>query len=234
MKVRSIFLLVAVIAPICFARNSVEADSKEVARLEAATEVLREIMAIPEKGIPPVLLHNAYGVAVIPRVIKAGFVVGGRYGRGIVVVRDEEDKWSNPSFIILYGGSIGFQIGGQSTDFILVFRDNKAIDSITNGTFTLGADASVAAGPVGRHVEVGTDRHLKSEIYSYSRSRGLFAGVGLGGANLEIDDNANAAFYGEEGITPGDIFRTKGMQVPAVANKFKQVLTKYTTTATKN
>ena len=204
----------------------IEAGSEEVKNVEVATEVLTEIMAIPEKGIPPSLLRNAYGIAVIPGVIKVGFVLGGRYGRGILVVRTGKG-WSNPSFITLTGGSVGWQIGAQSTDVILVFKSSRSIDSITKGKFTLGVDASIAAGPVGRHAEAATDVQLKAEIYSYSRSRGLFAGIALEGAALQIDDDANAAFYGREGISPKDIFKNKAIKAPAVAEKFKQILMKY-------
>lgn len=232
---KSLSLLITATAAFMFLPpTQLEAAGKEVAKVEAATEVLKEIMAIPEKRIPPSLLRNTYGVAVIPGVIKAGLVIGGRHGRGILVVRAKDGSWSNPSFVTLTGGSIGYQIGVQSTDVILAFKSKKSIDGIMKGKFTVGADASVAAGPVGRHVEADTDVKFKAEIYSYSRSRGLFAGVALEGAALQIDDNSNAAFYGREGIAPGDIFTNKGVKVPAAASKFKQVLKEYTTRATKD
>jgi len=226
------FLLVTAVVLVSCAHNSVNPGSKEVTRVEESIKVLEEIMNIPEKSIPPFLLHKAYGIAVIPRTIKAGFIIGGRRGRGILVVHSKERGWSNPSFILLYGGSFGLQIGAQSTDIILVFRSNESIDAIMEAKSTLGAKASIAAGPVGRHVEVGTDQEFKAEIYSYSQSQGLFAGVALEGATLEMDDRANAAFYGEEGITARDIFTKKGIHVPAVANTFKQVLAEYAVTAT--
>ncbi len=234
MKRRFIFLLVGAIFLSSCAHSSVDPVSKEVARVEAAIRVLEGIMGIPEESIPMSLLRKAYGLAVIPRTIKAGLGVGGRHGRGILVVHPKGGGWSNPSFIVLYGGSIGVQIGVQSTDFILVFRSSKTIEAITKTKSMLGAKASIAAGPVGRHVEVGADVEFKTEIYSYSLSRGLFGGVALEGATLEIDDRANAAFYGEEDITARDIFTKQGIPVPAVANTFKQVLAKYTTTATKD
>ncbi|NIS63030.1 MAG: hypothetical protein GTO13_20745 [Proteobacteria bacterium] len=234
MKKQFIFLLVAAIGLVSCAHNSVDPGSKEVARVEAAIRVLEGIMGIRERFIPPSLLGKAYGFAVIPRTITGGFIVGGRHGRGILVVRHKESGWSNPSFIVLYGGGIGLQIGAQSSDLILVFRSSKSIDAIMKTESTLGAKASIAAGPVGRHVEVGTDLEFKAEIYSYSRSRGMFAGVSLEGATLEIDDRANEAFYGEEGIAARDIFTRKGILVPAVANRFKQVLAEYVATATED
>ncbi|UCG66908.1 MAG: lipid-binding SYLF domain-containing protein, partial [Deltaproteobacteria bacterium] len=201
--------------------------------VESATEVLTEIMAIPEKAIPPSLLHNAYGIAVIPAVIKAGLVVGGRYGWGVLVVRPKGSEWSNPCFVSLTGASIGYQIGAQSTDVILVFKSSKSIDGIVKGKFTLGADAAIAAGPVGRQAAAATDLQLKAEIYSYSRSRGLFAGVALEGAALQIDYKSNEAFYNKEGITARKIFSNEEIEVPAATNEFKQVLARFTVPAAK-
>jgi lipid-binding SYLF domain-containing protein len=183
-------------------------------------------MDIPEKTIPPSLLRNARAIVVIPGVIKVGFVIGGRFGRGIMVVRTNKGQWSNPSFVTFTGGSIGWQIGAQSTDVILVFKSNKSVEGVTKGKFTLGADAAIAAGPVGRQAEAATDVELKAEIYSYSRSRGLFAGISFEGAALQIDDDSNAAFYNKKGIDPGDIFKNKTPRPPAVANKFKKALRK--------
>ena len=208
----------------------VDAGGNEVARVKSATEVLTEIMTIPEKSIPPSLLSNAYGVAVIPGVIKVGLGLGGRHGRGILVVRTEGNNWSNPTFISLRAGSIGWQIGVQSTDIILVFKNSRGVDTIREGNFTLGVDASVAAGPVGRHIGASTDMEFKAEIYSYSRSRGLFAGIALEGSDLEIDHNANSAFYGKEDITPENILSNKDIEAPACADKLKQVLAKHTHT----
>lgn len=228
MKVRFTASMLAVTVLMSFASSSLQAGIREVTKVEAATEVLTEFMAIPEQGMPPSLLRNAYGVAVIPAVIKAGLVLGGRYGWGVLVVRTKEKGWSNPCFVSLTGGSIGYQIGAQSTDVILVFKSRKGIDGIVKGKFTLGADAAIAAGPVGRQAGASTDVQLKAEIYSYSRSRGLFAGVSLEGAALQIDDKSNVAFYGREGITPDHIFTHRDIKVPAAANEFKEVLGKYT------
>jgi lipid-binding SYLF domain-containing protein len=226
MKIRSSLCIPLAIVFLFLTSNTAEAGYEEEKKVESATEVLTQIMAIPEKGVPPSLLRNAQGVAVIPGLIKVGFVLGGRYGRGIMVVRTEGGGWSNPSFVTLTGGSIGWQIGVQSTDIILVFKSKKGIDGVTKGKFTLGVDAEIAAGPVGRHLEAATDEQLKAEIYSYSRSRGLFAGLSLEGAALQIHHDSNSAFYGKEYVSPGDVLSGKGPKAPAAANKFKQALVK--------
>ena len=204
------------------------AATKEEDRVADATDVVDQLLRIPEQSIPPSLLSRAYAVAVIPNMIKAGFVVGARHGKGVLVVRQDDHSWSNPAFVRLTGGSVGWQAGAQSTDIILVFKTRKGVDGIAGGKLTLGADASVAAGPVGRHTEVATDIQFKSEVYSYSRSRGLFAGVALEGAGLTMDRKANAAFYGSASITPEDIFASNGNAAPLVANNFVQVLTAQT------
>lgn len=177
----------------------------EDARADDASRVLGEILRIPEESIPSNLLQEARAIAVIPDVVKAGFVVGGRRGRGLIAVRTRDGVWSHPSFVTLTGGSVGFQAGVQSSDVILVFRSSRGVDSIVNGKFTLGADASVAAGPVGRSAQASTDEQLKAEIYSYSRARGLFAGVAFDGTRLGIDNKSNQAVYGQ-GNTARAIF----------------------------
>lgn len=186
--------LLACIIPVT-GPTSVWAQSAEVETVEEATQVLREIMAIPAKGIPAALLANAYGVAIVPGMLKGGFVVGIRHGKGVLVVREKTGAWRSPMFIKITGGSIGFQAGVQATDVILVFKSQASVQGIMRGRFTIGADASVAAGPVGRNAAAATDARLKAEILSYSRSRGLFAGVAIDGAALQIDERANAAYY---------------------------------------
>jgi lipid-binding SYLF domain-containing protein len=171
------------------------AEGREDAAIESSAAVLREVMTIPAKRIPESLLADAYGVAIVPDVIKIGFVGGIQRGKGVVLVRDENNAWSLPKFITLTGGSVGWQAGAQATDVILVFRTQKSVEGLLNGKFTLGADAAVAAGPVGRRAEASTDAKLQAEILSYSRSRGLFAGVSLGGTVLHVDSDANAVYY---------------------------------------
>ena len=162
----------------------------------AAHEVLRQFQELTIREIPESLLAQAHAVAIIPDVIKLGLVVGGQRGHGVIVIRQPDGSWRAPVFITITGGSVGWQIGAQATDFMLVFKSQKSVEGLLRGTFTLGADAAVAAGPVGRRLGAATDSELKAEIYSYSRSRGLFAGVSLEGSALQIDNNANAAYYG--------------------------------------
>lgn len=203
------------------------AGTGEEAKVQAATSVIKEIEQIPESCIPPNLLGSAYGIAIFPDFLKAGFIVGGRYGGGVMVVRTPDGSWSNPVFFTMTGASVGFQIGAQASDVVLVFRSIRSLDSVTSGKFTLGMDASVAAGPVGRHAEAGTDLQLRAEILSYSRSRGLFAGVALEGAAMQVDYGANAAFYNIPGLLPMEIFQRRDVQAPVVAEELKRVLKTY-------
>ncbi|MGA8277698.1 MAG: lipid-binding SYLF domain-containing protein [Rhodanobacteraceae bacterium] len=216
----SILLVAGFALPAC-------AAEKEITRAENAVRVLKEIMQAPDKAIPRDLLRRAYAIAVIPDVLKAGFVVGGRRGEGLIAVKTPEGVWSNPSFITLTGGSVGFQAGVSSTDVVLVFRTERGVQSIVHGKFTLGADASAAAGPVGRSAQASTDAQLKAEIYSYSRARGLFAGVALDGSALAIDNGANQAVYGE-GVTPRRIFEGGVGNVPNAVVDFRDRLEEYT------
>jgi lipid-binding SYLF domain-containing protein len=227
MKLRLPFASIAFFLVAVFTFNPAMAGIEETQKVEAATQVFKEIMSMPEKGIPKSLLQKASGIAVIPGVIKVGFIVGGRHGQGVIVARTKKGVWSNPSFITLTGGSVGWQIGGQSTDVILLLRSHTSLEGIMKGKFTLGADAAVAAGPVGRHAEAGVDVQFRAEIYSYSRSRGLFAGIALEGAGLQIDNNANGAFYNKPCILPNDILYGTKLKAPSAAGKFRNLLSKY-------
>lgn len=209
-------LLVGAWATTALAKN-------EAKKVKESGQVLTEIMKIPEKGIPPVLLRDAKAVAIIPGVIKGAFVVGGRHGTGVLSVKDDSGNWSDPLFVSITGGSVGWQVGGTSTDLILVFKNLRDVEGLMKGKFTLGADAAVAAGPVGRKVSAATDVMLKSGILSYSRSRGLFAGVSLEGAALLIDDDANAAYYNKPGIKPGEVLAGPGKKAPET-KKLQQLL----------
>lgn len=200
------------------------AETREENRVADAAVVLEEFNAIPEQRIPPNLLANAAAVAVVPGVKKVGLGLGGRFGRGIIVVRRDDGSWSSPAFITLTGGSIGWQVGVQSTDVILVFKSKRGIDNITSGKLTLGADASVAAGPVGRQAGAATDIYGDAEVYSYSRNRGLFAGVAFDGSVMAMDTDANAAFYGDPTLTPGAIFDRPASAGPQVAGRFSAAL----------
>jgi lipid-binding SYLF domain-containing protein len=192
------------------------AGPQEDARAQNAVRVLTDIQAIPESAIPDKLFDEARAVVVVPDAMKLGLVVGGRRGRGLVSVKTADGTWSNPAFVTLTGGSIGLQAGVQSSDIVLVFRSDRGLDSIVNGKFTLGADAGVAAGPVGRNASAATDGEMKAEIWSWSRARGLFAGVALDGAVLSIDDAADESVYGRD-TTPRMIFESRAPQAPSSA-----------------
>ncbi|HWU75003.1 MAG TPA: lipid-binding SYLF domain-containing protein [Rhodanobacter sp.] len=203
------------------------AEDPPLVQATNAVSVLNAIMQAPDKSIPTDLLRDAKAIAVIPNVLKVGFVFGGRRGEGLISIKNPDGTWSNPSFITLTGGSVGFQAGVSSTDVVLVFRTQHGVDSIVRGKFTLGADASAAAGPVGRSASAETDGQLKAEIYTYSRARGLFAGVALNGGVLKIGYDENAAVYGA-GITPRRIFEGGVSNVPAPIIKFRDALEEYT------
>jgi lipid-binding SYLF domain-containing protein len=192
------------------------AGPTEDERARNAVRVLTDIQQIPDSAIPDKLLDEARAIVVVPDTLKIGLVLGGRRGHGLVSVKNPDGTWSNPSFLKLTGGSIGFQAGVQSSDVVLVFRSDRGLDSIVNGKITLGADAGVAAGPVGRNASTATDGQLKAEIWSWSRARGLFAGVALDGAVLTIDDAANEAVYGRD-TTPRMIFEGRAMGQPSTA-----------------
>ncbi len=207
------------------------AGREEDARAQNATRVMTDIQAIPESAIPDKLLDEAKAVVVVPDTIKAGLVIGGRHGRGVMSVKAADGTWSNPVFVKLTGGSIGLQAGVQSSDVVLVFRSERGLDSIVNGKFTLGADAGVAAGPLGRNAATATDGQLKAEIWSWSRARGLFAGVALDGAVLSIDDAANEATYGRD-TTPRMVFEGRNTGQPSAAVvDFRDLLEEATATA---
>jgi lipid-binding SYLF domain-containing protein len=190
------------------------AQEEESRRITSAAEVVEELAKVPE-GIPPDMIRSAKGIVIIPNVIKGGFIVGGRFGRGVVLVR-QKGLFSPPVFVTMGGGSVGFQAGVQGMDLVLVFRTQQSLDNLLKGKLTLGADANVAAGPVGRHGEAATDLSLKAEVYSYSKTRGLFAGVSLEGSWIAIDHEANAAYYGQNRST-SDILHGRGIaQTPAI------------------
>jgi lipid-binding SYLF domain-containing protein len=212
--------------------NIAHAGAREEGRLLTATEVLEEVQAMPDQQIPDALLSRAYGIAVIPDVTKVAFVFGGRHGNGVLVVRDKLNApWSNPVFVSLTGGSWGLQAGAQSSDIILVFTTKTGIEGIAGGKLTLGADASVATGPVGRQGSAATDMNFNAEIYSYARTRGLFGGIALDGSRISIDRSANASVYGKNGVTATEIFSGQAPAAPATAQRFLERLAQLTHTA---
>lgn len=209
----SLLLLFAAALP-----TGLAAQTPEAAIVGNANSVLNEIMAVPAKQIPQSMFAAAEGIAIVPNVIKGGFVIGVRHGKGVVVVRDENRAWQAPVFITLSGGSVGWQAGLQATDVILVFKTKKSVQGLMSGKFTIGVDAAAAAGPVGRQAAAATDTSLGAEIYSYSRSRGLFAGVALDGSVLQVDGTANQAYY------------QGGTQLPPSAGVLLQNIARYSPT----
>jgi len=202
------------------AKIALAGAAREEGRLLTATEVLEDVQGMPDQRLPDALLAHAYGIAVIPDVTKIAFFFGGRHGNGVLTVRDTlTSPWSNPVFISLTGGSWGLQAGAQSSDIILVFTTKGGIEGIAGGKLTLGGDASVAAGPVGRQGSAATDVSL-AEIYSYARTRGLFGGIAVDGSVIAIDKSANALLYGKRGVTATEIFSGQAPTPPETAQRY--------------
>jgi len=204
-------------APVTFARDN-DGAKKEEDRIANASSVMDEILSVPD-NIPRDLLDKARCVVVMPSVLKAAFIVGGGYGRGTMVCRTGEHftgPWGAPAMYALEGGSIGLQIGGEATDFVFLIMNDRGANSLLHSKVKLGADASIAAGPVGRTTAADTDAYLRSEILSYSRARGVFAGISLEGSTLRPDDKANRELYGHS-VTAAQIVRESEVQAPSVA-----------------
>jgi lipid-binding SYLF domain-containing protein len=180
------------------------AGPREDGRILQAVDALKSTQTMRDQAIPSWLLARAEGIAIIPNVVKAGIIVGGRGGKGILVIRDSQGNWTNPVFLSLGGGSFGFQAGIETSDVILLFMNRHSVDGATGGKMTLGLDASIAAGPVGRLASAATDFGL-SEIYSYSRTKGLFGGLSIDGSVLAVDNHANEAFYDRAGVLGSEI-----------------------------
>jgi lipid-binding SYLF domain-containing protein len=214
-------LLLFLITSTAFAAGNRE---KVVERLDAAATIMDEIMAAPDKGIPEEILGSAECVAIVPSFLKGGFVVGGAYGKGVATCRTP-DGWSAPAFFRMEGGSFGLQIGGEAVDLVMLIMNEHGMRSLMSSKFQLGADAAAAAGPVGRHAEGSTDWKLRAEVLTYSRSRGLFAGISLKGNTLRQDKDDTRAFYGR--MVP---FRTSlagKIAAPADAHTFLATVAKY-------
>ncbi len=219
---RALIALTLVLVGVQLAQASDRDD--DIARTEKAAQVFKEIMSTPEKGIPQNLLDDAKCVAIIPGDVKFAFILGGNYGRGVATCRTAHG-WSAPMFVALGGGSVGYQIGGSSTDIVMLFMNDHALHSLLSDKFKVGGDASVAAGPVGRNAAAATDIKLNAEILSYSRTKGLFAGVSLNGAVMQADQSADRAMYGEtvdrHQIVDGHV------PVPSVATPLIRELDRY-------
>src|ERR1700687_71548 len=212
---------------IMFAATAVFAANKEQKRLENSGTVMQEVMGVPD-NIPQELLEKAECIIVFPSVLKAAFVVGGSYGRGAMVCRTGQHfngPWGSPAMYALEGGSVGFQLGGQATDLVLLVMNERGASAILDSKVKLGADASAAAGPKGRDASANTDATLRAEILSYSRSRGLFAGISLEGSTLRPDNNANEKLYGKK-VSAEEIVRQGAVPVPPAAQKMISLLNK--------
>jgi lipid-binding SYLF domain-containing protein len=200
-----------------------QAGSRELKTVEAATAVIRALGDIPLKGIPHALMHEAAGVAIFPHVVKAGLVVDERFGHGVIIVHEPDGRWSNPVFASLEGVGVGGQAGIETTELVLVFKTRKSLERALRGKLTLGGDVSIAAGPLGREAEAATDRWLRAEIFSYSRSRGLFAGVSLEGAGLRVDTRANERFYSLKEGRPEAVLSHREISIAAVKGLQAQI-----------
>jgi lipid-binding SYLF domain-containing protein len=218
--IAALAIAASLVAPVT-ARAAADLDRQ----VQTATWVLQDLQKIPEQAIPPNLLNSAYAVAILPNVVKGGFIVGGSYGKGVLLVRQSDGAWSNPSFIKLANLGIGFQAGAQGADLVLVFKTRRGVDNIARGKFTLGGSASASAGPVGRTALAMTDGEFKAEIYTYARSRGLFAGVSLDGGAITIDQVANASWYaGARDTTANTIFTDRSLAAPAAGQELVATL----------
>jgi lipid-binding SYLF domain-containing protein len=229
MTMRNVALGIALSLIATGAGSTVRAEgTDEEERVLAATTVLNEMMATSHQAIPANVLAKAEAIAIFPGVKKAGFIVGGQWGRGVISVRDAKTrKWSSPAFLTLTGGSVGWQIGGEEIDLILVVTNRKGIERLLSNEFKVGGQLSAAAGPVGRATEASTDLSLRAEILSYSRSRGLFAGATVNGSAIKEDLDANTRFYGSA-LSSEDIVLEKAGRSPDSVDALKTALAGYT------
>jgi lipid-binding SYLF domain-containing protein len=219
----AIVLTVALVAP-----APSFAESRTDAKLAQSQRVFEAFSDLTEQAIPTWLLERAYGIVVVPQVVKAALFLGGRGGKGVMAVRNPDGTWSAPVFVTLGGVNYGLQFGVQATDVILVLMSRESVEGIAGGKVTLGADASVAAGPLGRSSAAATDATLSAQVLSYSRSSGLFAGVALDGSIIAIDDKANEAAYGIADVLASQILEGKVPRVPEAAESFRTALTRAT------
>ena len=224
---RALPLLAIVVAAATLTINAQNAEN-EIKRLTNAAIVLDEIMGAADKAVPRSVMEKAEGIAVFPSLIKAGIGIGGQRGHGVLSVRNKNGGWSNPAFLTITGGSIGAQFGVQAIDLVLVINNQRGLEQLVKNQFKVGADAGVAAGPVGREASASTDIQLRAQILSYSRSRGLFAGVTLNGSTINQDRDANERFYTVGYRTGQIVFDGMGTAVDAAAvDSWKATLTKY-------
>ncbi len=226
-------LLLTLIVALCswmHAADESTKESKATDRVQAAADVLNAIQSAPDSGVPNEILSRADCVAVVPSMLKGGFVVGGKYGRGLASCRTPKG-WSAPAFFTVKGGSFGFQIGGQAVDLVMLIMNNEGMQRLLSSQFALGADASVAAGPVGRHAEGNTDWKMRAQVLTYSRARGVFAGVSLNGAVVKQDKDSTRDFYGH--MVTFKAALTGEVDPPPAANPFLSSLAKWAQEAAK-
>lgn len=222
---KKLALFVLVVSLCAFALGADEAkESKATDRVQAAAAVLNEIQSAPDSGIPEEILSRSECVAVVPSMLKGGFIVGGKYGRGLASCRTPKG-WSAPAFFLIEGGSFGFQIGGQAVDLVMLIMNNDGMQHLLTSKVALGADASVAAGPVGRHAEGNTDWKMRAQVLTYSRARGVFAGVSLNGAVMKQDKDSTRDFYGHMVTFKASL--TGEAEAPSTAYPFLSSLAKW-------
>jgi lipid-binding SYLF domain-containing protein len=222
--------LIVSLCSVSFAADESAKESKAADRAQAAADVLNEIQGAPDSGIPQEVLGSAECVAVVPSLLKGGFIVGAKYGRGLASCRTAKG-WSAPAFFTVTGGSVGFQIGGQAVDLVMLVMNNDGMKHLLSSKFALGADASVAAGPVGRHAEGNTDWKMRAQVLTYSRARGVFAGVSLNGAVVKQDKDSTREFYGH--MVTSNAALTGEIEAPAAASPFLTTLAKWAQEAAK-
>jgi lipid-binding SYLF domain-containing protein len=230
MKKLVLLTLIVSLCALAMAADDEPKESKATDRLQAASDVLNEIQSTPDSGIPSEIMGSAECVAVVPSMLKGGFIVGAKYGRGLASCRTAKG-WSAPAFFMVTGGSFGFQIGGQAVDLVMLIMNKNGMQHLLSSKFALGADASVAAGPVGRHAEGNTDWKMRAEVLTYSRARGVFAGVSLNGAVIKQDKDTTRDFYGHMVTSKASL--TGEVDAPAGANPFLSTLSKWAQDAAK-
>ena len=230
MKKLFLLTLYVTLCGVAFAADNQAKESKATDRVEAAADVLNQIQSAPDSGIPQEILGKAECVAVVPSMLKGGFIVGAKYGRGLATCRTSKG-WSAPAFFMTTGGSVGFQIGGQAVDLVMLIMNDDGMQHLLSSKLELGADASVAAGPVGRHAEGNTDWKMRAQVLTYSRARGVFAGVSLNGAVVKQDKDATREFYGH--MVTFKAALTGEVDPPAAASPFLSTLAKWAQEAAK-
>jgi lipid-binding SYLF domain-containing protein len=229
-KFACLSLVVLMLCCFSIAADEPAKESKATDRVQAAADVLNEIQSAPDKGIPQEILGSAECVAVVPSMLKGGFIFGAKYGRGLASCRTPKG-WSSLAFFTVEGGSFGFQIGGQAVDLVMLIMNKDGMQHLLSSEFALGADASVAAGPVGRHAEGNTDWKMRAQVLTYSRARGVFAGVSLNGAVVKQDKSTTREFYGH--MVTSKAALTGEVDPPAAANPFLTTLAKWAQEAAK-